>query len=120
MADELKIAIQATYTKNGRTLTIPAESDSVTVTGNKVVSGVMLATQASAIAVPIGGIGTVGYCIFKNLNATNYVNIGVDDSGLVVQTTLLAGEQCILRMTGAPYVQADTADCLLSYTVIEA
>jgi len=119
MADELSYAMQVTYTHNGRTLQLPATTITVDVTGNNIVSGVMLATVASAVAVPIGAIGTSGFAVFRNLDATNYVNIGVDSAGLVVQTKLLAGEQCMMRMTAAPYVQADTADCLLSYTVIE-
>jgi hypothetical protein len=54
------------------------------------------------------------------LDATNYVQIGYDDTGFKPTIKLKAGEYCVCRLgQDAPYAQADTGAVDLEYILIE-
>jgi hypothetical protein len=67
----------------------------------------------------LGGIGTLGYAVFKNLDVTNYVEIG-HTSG-TYEIKLKAGEFCCFRIGSgmtALHAKANTGACLLQYLLI--
>ncbi len=67
-------------------------------------------------------VATAGWAYFRNLNATNYIQIGALASAVFVPVLkLMPGEFCWVRLgTNAPYAKANTAACLLEYQIFEA
>lgn len=89
-----------------------------TLTGNKSVSAIQsIGTSAEALA--IGEIGTCGWAIFENMDTTNYITIRAG-SGAADVIKLKAGEIAVFRLASStPYALANTAACLLRYTILE-
>ena len=82
--------------------------------------GDVQAIGTSAETLAKGSIGTVGVCEFQNLDATNFVEIGFDDTGFKSVIKLKAGERFVVRLsTSAPQAKADTASVELAYTMYE-
>lgn len=83
--------------------------------------GVQLVGTAH-VALNVSGLLNLGLAYFKNLDDTNYVDIGVDVSatfhGLV---RLKPGESCVMRLTAtaAPYARANTAAVRLQASIHE-
>lgn len=96
------------------------DQQSVTMTGTDFVHNTQnIATSAEALAK--GDITTPGYCMFHNLDGTNYVEIGYDDTGFKPTVRLNAGEWAMFRCTqAAPQAQANTAAVNLEYIILEA
>lgn len=70
-------------------------------------------------ALDIGNITTLGYLFIKNMDSTNFVVYrDADDQGNAVK--IKAGEIALFRAgTAAPFVMADTAECIINYLAIE-
>lgn len=68
----------------------------------------------------LGGIGTIGYVIFNNLDGANFIDIGADGSSYPIR--LQKGTQSgPLSWNGAAiHAKADTASCKLQYDIVEA
>jgi hypothetical protein len=66
-------------------------------------------------AIPLGDVATPGYSFFQNLDATNYVEIGIVVSTVFYPVLkLLPGEaQCFRFSTNPPYAKAHTASVKL-------
>ena len=122
MADELTISASGTYYKNGVRRNFTADSLQVDVSGDGMINNVQEITAvAGGEAIELGDVATPGWARFKNLDDTNFIEIGFDDTGFVTFLKLLAGEETgwIRLSQAAPYAQADTAACLLEYTIID-
>lgn len=109
MANEIYASIQATARKNGAEVAINT-SFNLTMTGD----GMFNATQSigtTAETVSFGDItGAPGMVIVKNLDDTNFVELGGDSGLTVFKTKLLAGQWCMFQPTsGTMYAKADTA-----------
>ena len=118
MANELTLSASFRYQQNG--IAQPRSySDQVTVTGNEFAHNVQtIGTTAEAI--DVGDVGTAGYCAFQNLDSTNFVEIGREDTGTFrAVVKLKAGEFAILRSGATLYAKADTASCNLECWVFE-
>jgi hypothetical protein len=120
MANELTVINQISYSKNGKTLTITPVNIYITCTGNGVSAGVSSFGFAAAAAIPLGGVTSPGFAKFKNLDATNSIRIGWDDSGFVYFTTIPAGKEITVFLKAAPWALALTAAVLLEYTIFDA
>lgn len=73
-------------------------------------------------AIPMGDVSTAGWARFKNLDATNYVQIGTDVTGTFVPfLKLMPGEPAgPLRLgTNAPYAKAAVAAVKLDYEIYD-
>jgi hypothetical protein len=72
-------------------------------------------------ALPMGDVGTAGWAWFVNLDATNYVEIGVDvAAAFVPMVRLKPGEPALFRLaTNAPYAKANVAAVKLDYEIFE-
>ena len=105
--------------RTGETERAPANLD-IDVTGDKYnASRQEIATSAEAIA--LGDVGTPGYILCHNCDATNYIEIGYDDAGFKPVVKMLAGEWALFRLAPAvPQAQANTAACDLEYFLVEA
>lgn len=87
------------------------------VTGTNAVSNVQV-VGTSEEALVIGDIGTPGYMICKNLDATNFVEIR-PGTGTADAIKLKPGDIACFRCAAAPWAIADTAPVELEYTIIE-
>lgn len=86
-------------------------------------SGVQTIGTGAHEALGVGAdIGTAGYAFFQNLDATNFVQIGIDDGGTFEPfAKLTAGQIAIVPLnTKAVYAQADTAAVELEWIILEA
>ena len=72
-------------------------------------------------ALPMGDVSTAGWARLENLDATNYVEIGVVVTGTFYPTIKLkATEFCVVRLgTNAPYARANTAAVQLDYVILQ-
>lgn len=117
MADELTVTLTFSYT-NGSKSIARSISGSYDVAGDyydaklqNVGTGDETITDAD--------IGTLGYCLIKNLDVTNYVEAGVDGTNYSVRIN--PGEIALFRANGAAlHLKANTAACDCEITMIEA
>ena len=86
-------------------------------------TGVQAIGTAAHEAIDLGDVGTVGLVMFRNLDATNFVQIGIDDGGAFVPIhELLPGESAgpfRLASGVALYAQADTAAVKIDRVILE-
>ena len=78
--------------------------------------------HAAHEAVVIGDIATLGWATFQNIDATNYVELGVDVGGTFYPMARLnAGESCVLRLAQGItlYAKANTAATRLGYAIYD-
>ena len=110
MADTLKLTIALTYTPgtataNNKPIKEAPDVLNVTMTG----TDFLLDTQeigTSDESITEGEIGTLGWVIIYNLDATNYVEVGLTASYTV---KLLAGEFCMFPAAASLFGKANTA-----------
>ncbi len=126
MADEISVSTRL-YARNGFLLVDHnVGTIAVDMSGTTYASGaVEYSTTAAGTAISLDGVttGTMGYAFFRNLDATNYIEIGVQVLGTFYAfTKLLAGEVAIVRMnqSNAPYARANTASVRLAYSILAA
>lgn len=120
MANELTINMNASFTKNGATFSRFPSSFNVTCAGDYVQSGVMLVGTA-AEALPLGDVATPGYLLIHNLDATNFIEVGYDDTGFKNVVKVSAGKWGLCEMAqAAPQVKADTGACKAEYYLFPA
>lgn len=120
MADELTLQATAQYSKNGAKFSRIPAAFSVDVAGDHVASGTQ-EVGTSAENLEKGDITTSGYLLIHNLDGTNFVEVGYDDSGFKNVVKLLAGEWALFRSAQATLqVKADTAACDIEYYLFEA
>jgi len=113
MANELSLSISATQTKNGVTYAKNFSGLLITVTGDTPVSQIA-SIGTSDETLSLGDISSLGYIVLKNLDATNYIEVGYVSGTYFGK--LKAGETCALRAGAgltAIHVKANTAPCLL-------
>lgn len=84
-------------------------------------SGIASIGFAAHEALPMADVGTAGWARFENLDATNYVQIGVDVAAAFVPVIKLKpGEIAVCRLaTNAPYAKAAVAAVKLDYEIFE-
>lgn len=120
MADELKISGTLSFIKG----TAPGDLKIVRTLSSQTfdVSGtsgfqniISLATTDETLA--LGDVATIGYCLFHNLDATNYISIGSD--GTLYPLKLKAGEWAIARWNAAAiHAKSNSSACNFEYVVI--
>lgn len=118
MADELTTTIQYTLTRTNITQARVTQSNSVDCSADLMVENVQ-AIGTSAENLAVGDVATPGYGYYKNLDATNYVEIGKDSGGFVAFVKLKPGEDCWFPIAASITIQAkaDTASCNLYYKI---
>lgn len=116
MSNELSVTAKLNFSKGGAKVT-KAASVSIDVTGDAFSHEIQSIPTSNTALVEGAAVGTPGYYWIKNLDATNYVTIGLTASYAI---KLLPGEVCLFRAAGAIFALANTAACLVEYAVVEA
>jgi len=113
MANELTISAAIAYAKSGATVNRSVPSASHTISGTAVAQGVAsIATSDTTIT----NVAAPGYVFVKNLDATNYVQVGPDATNWFIK--LKATQWAIFPINGtALHAKANTAACDLEYIV---
>lgn len=119
MAKEISFTSTLKFSKNGivDSRSMSCQPD---VAGSVTAGGVQkIGTTHEALV--IGDIGTPGWARFLNIDAVNYVELGIVTGGTFYPfAKLKAGESFPLRLgTSAPYAKANTAEVKLEYLIIE-
>ena len=115
MSNELRIGIVFSYEKNGAKVKI-AEHFEVDVAGDTFTDEIQ-SIGTSNVALAVGAaMGTQGWAFLKNLDGTNYIEVGITGSYSI---KLLAGKSAVFPAAASLFAKADTAACLMRYTIIE-
>ena len=93
-----------------------------TAAPSKAAGAPSIPTTAGGTALGLGSLTTPGWMFAKNLDATNYVDLGLVTGGTFYPfARLLPGEAAVLRLgLSAPYARANTAAVLLEYELYDA
>jgi len=123
MADEISLSISLRVVKGSLDVS-KAVSDQYDLSASAPnVAGLTQAIgHAAHEAVTMGDVSTLGWAWFRNLHATNFVQIGVDvGSTFYPVARLNAGEACVLRLAQGItlYAQADTGAVVLEKIVFD-
>ena len=124
-ANALKVTTSMTLANgNLEGFTIPSRTQSITQTTAAPfrVGGTQSIGYAAHETLDITGVTTLGWCNFRNRDAANYVEIGVDVAATFYPLVRLnAGEECVFRLAQGitPYAQANTAAVILERTIID-
>ena len=117
MSAEINFQTNFTYRKNGTVIT-----RSVASIGDAAGSGAVQAIHSCATSdatLDKGDITNIGTIYLKNLDSTNYIDVGPD--GTLYPIRLQPGCDCRLPWSGTTiHVKAHTAPCLLDYVLLEA
>ena len=98
--------------------TLPAKSDTHTITANTKVENTQSIGTGAHEALVLGEVGTPGYAFFHNTDSTNFVEIGIDESSTFhAFAKLKAGQKAVVPLTEAPYAKADTGAVDLDYAI---
>jgi hypothetical protein len=122
MADE--ISVSYTFNVNNNNLTYfstEGYSADQSLAGGP--SNGVQAIGTSHEAIGITDITNLGYAKFKNLDQTNFVEVGIDVAATFYPfIKLLPGETCVVRLSPAItlYAQANTLEVKLESMVFEA
>ncbi|MFC1924291.1 hypothetical protein ACFLXA_02875 [Chloroflexota bacterium] len=118
MADELKVAAMLSCTLSSGAQQKKRYHATLDVTGDCMTYGVQEIGTSEEEVTQGADLGTPGYVIAKNLDDTNYVEIGSTTG--VYDIKLKAGEIALWRHNSATiYAIANTAACDLEHIIIE-
>lgn len=117
MANELNLSASLSFSKGGAVVD-KALTATISVTGDAFSHEILsIAITTPTLLVESASLGTPGYVFIKNLDATNFVSVGITGSYTV---KLKAGEFALFRYASTSlYAVADTAACLVEYIIIE-
>lgn len=119
MANEIKLSVNLSVDKGGARM-VRTESKSVDMSGESFYHAVQnIDTSNETLEVyelSNFDAGEAGYIFAKNLDSTNYIEIGLTSSYTI---KLKAGEFCLFRAAGAVFARANTSACELEYIYIE-
>lgn len=120
MANEISVSQSISVTKSNLKFN-KSESYRATLAGT-VYDAAVQNIGTTYEQVSVSGIGTAGLTHFKNLDTTNYVEIGIEHSGttFVPFLKLKAGESAVVRLaTATIFAKANTLAVNLEYRVFE-
>lgn len=81
----------------------------------------IIGTATNAELVAVGDVTTAGWTVFRNLDTTNYIDVGTGTgTSFVASLRLLAGECAIapIHPTNVPSARANSAACNLQYFIL--
>jgi len=77
-------------------------------------------TGAGGEAIPLGDVATPSFIMAWNNDATNYVEIGHDNSGFVADWKVSAARASMNEAAhAAPYIRANTGACMVTLLILE-
>lgn len=114
MSNEISIGISMSFSKGGASVQ-RSESISVDVAGDTFTHAVQeIGTSEEALTE--ADVGTPGYVFIKNLDDTNFVEVGIAGQYCI---KLKAGEVALFRADAAIFAKADTTACNVEYWIVE-
>jgi len=116
MSDELSIVISMSFSKGGA-VAQRAESISVDVTGDAFNHNVQEIGTSEEEIVQGADLGTPGYMFVKNLDSTNYVEIGTETTKYSIK--LKAKEIALFRVDGTTIYAKASVALNIEYWLIE-
>lgn len=121
MANEITLTMGMRVRKGGLAIDIATNQLARTLTGARRASQTQTIGTGAHEALVIGDVSSAGYAFFKNLDGTNYVELGRDLTGTFVPfAKLLAGDIAMLPLTStAVYAKANTGAVELDYLILE-
>src|SRR4051812_16304682 len=118
MANELTLNLTVSFARLSILASMISGAKQFDVAGSDYVRSTML-VPTSVTALPLGSIGTAGYCMMVNRDATNYVEVYTAVAGAAA-IKLKPGEWAVFRFaTAAPAAKANTAAATVEYLIIE-
>jgi hypothetical protein len=117
MANELTVSCSLSFTKANCQQVVQAITTQVTVAGTYTTQSVQLIGTVDETVTMSADMGTIGFVLFQNLDATNFILIGNDGSNY--PTKILAGQISLVHFNGTIHAKADTGACKLGFTAIE-
>lgn len=120
MASEITLNFGFSVVKSNLRQAVVSHNLVVDLTGSRFVANVQdVGTSHEALVV--GDLSTAGYIWIKNLDPTNYVEIGILDSGTFYPTCKLKAlrEALFPAAVVALYAKANTSPCKLQYQFFE-
>jgi hypothetical protein len=122
MAGTITVDIAVQVENGGLNDTFLPGTQTITETNLGVTGGTNLIPTSDTVIPDLTGLTAEGWCVMQNLDATNYITWGPDNSGsMVVLGKLKPGESITFRVapTVVLHAQANTASCLLFCRVYE-
>lgn len=123
MANEIQVTAQLQYTNAAKNIAqklLQLTAAQFNITGTNYNAGTATVSTSAAI-IPLGALASIGWCIFKNNDATNYVQLKTATGGTVF-AQLQPGEIALFRFdptVTAPAWVAHTASCEVEYLMLE-
>ena len=124
MANEISISTRLLAKKSFLNVDHNVGTVTADLSGSTSAAGIVsIPTTAGGTALSLDGIttATMGYAFFRNIDATNYIEIGVQVGGtFYALVKLKAGEVALLRMnqTNPPYARSNGTAANLQYTIL--
>lgn len=121
MADEIKLTVKGKVANGSYKTDWNLGQLSITQSAVGAASGVQ-AIGTSAENIAGGDVSTPGYLFLKNLDSTNFVEVGKDVSASFEKLIKLQpGEEAVFRVADSTTIQlkADTAACDVMYLLLE-
>ena len=115
MAGELSLSARLIFDKGGASARM-SEGISVDVTGDAFTHEVQEIGTSEEILAQGTDLGTLGYLMLKNLDSTNYVQVGITGQYSI---RLRAGEIALFRADADIYAKANNAAVKLDKMLIE-
>lgn len=119
MANEISLTGTLAISPSGKRSRSISLSTLITMSGsNYIERSQSIGTTAEAL--DLGEIGTPGLIYIKNLDSSNYVTVQ-DGSGGTAVVKILPGDEAVFMLgTTSPYMKANSAACIVEYTIAEA
>jgi len=114
----LNISVSLNFNKGGAILNRSLHAG-ITITGNVPHSSVqVIGTDEEAVTFP-SDMGSVGYVILHNLDATNFISVGRTTGVYTIKVP--PGEFCLFRLLSGTefFAKADTGACDMEKILIE-
>jgi len=129
MANEIQVTLALQYTNAAQSIPPTllqiagtANQSLFSISGKNFTDGTKsFPTSAGGTAIPLGGVGTLGWAVIRNLDPTNYVQVLTAVSGTVF-LRINAGEAALFRFdqgVTAPAILANTAACVCQWLILE-
>lgn len=124
MANEITTAFSFSCTKGSLTFSRSfSKQVNMSASAPNVAGGTQLiGTAAAGEALVLGDVATNGHAYFVNLDATNYVEVGIQTGGTFYPLARFnAGEGGLMRMAQGvtPYARANTGNVVMEYHIFD-
>jgi hypothetical protein len=120
MANEISVVVQLKLANGNLAFDRSPGLLRFTQTTARLVSNVQV-VGTTYEALVMGDVTTAGYAFFRNMDATNYVEVGLDVAAAFQPLVRLnAGETAVFRLTtNAPFARFNTLAGNLEYTILQ-